>query len=222
VPAFASKQGFRFAVLLAAVALGAASLMLSATRPHGLGVEPDSVSYLDAARNVAHGRGFVTTVDQPLLALDREGRYTPLIHWPPLFPGLLASFERLGVSSLEADRWLNAVLFALTVALVGVIVARATGWYAGGLATGVLVALSPVMVEWHAWLASEPVFIFLTYLGLGLLAAHITSPRWLLLAAAGVAFGLAGLARYAAPPLVLAACVELLLVRRGTWQRRIQ
>jgi Dolichyl-phosphate-mannose-protein mannosyltransferase len=219
--AFASKRALTFAALLTAVALAAAALTLFATGPHGPGVNPDSVSYLDAAQNVADGKGFVTAVDQPLLTLHRSSRYTPLIHWPPLFPALLASFDRLDVSPLRADRWLNAFFFAITVALVGVIVARATRWYGAGVAAAVLVALSPVMVEQHAWLVSEPVFIFLTYLGLGLLAAHLSSPRWPVLAAAGVAFALAGLARYAAPPLVIAACAAVLLVRRGTWQTRI-
>src|SRR5687768_2666146 len=72
----------------------------------GAGVSPDSVLYIDAARNLLAGKG--------LVALG-----IPLSHYPPGYPAVLALGGLAGIEPLAGARLLNALLFGLNAMLIG-------------------------------------------------------------------------------------------------------
>lgn len=76
------------------LAAGGAGLLAWITRK-GLGLTPDSLTYLDTARQVLDGRG--------LLFTSWYGTLQPLTHYPPVYPWLLAQLGRIA-PSLEAVR----------------------------------------------------------------------------------------------------------------------
>ena len=93
-------------LIVAAAALGAA-LVMARVLPHGVGLTHDSMYYIEAARNVTAGAGFVNT----------DGSvYTT---WPPGYPILLAIAGLGIVDPHSAAGALNAVLFGLTIFAAG-------------------------------------------------------------------------------------------------------
>src|SRR6476646_8102515 len=80
---------------VAGAAVVAVALTLVATAHWGPGAEPDSVTYLAAARHLRAGHGFA----------DIDG--TPLTLFPPVFPAAVAALEWLGLGALPAARFLN-------------------------------------------------------------------------------------------------------------------
>src|SRR4051794_17752188 len=74
----------------------------------------DTAFYHAVADSLAHGAGF-------------EYFGHPTVHWPPGFPFVLAGVYRLFGAHVTAGLVLNALLGALTVALVYAIALRAAG-----------------------------------------------------------------------------------------------
>lgn len=182
---------------LVLIGLFASALVAWATQPYGIGVKSDSVAYVEAARNLASGVG--------LGRLTPDGVFKPLSHFPPLYPALLAGFERLGFGAFDAARWLSAFLTGSNVTLAGGIVLGITGStvFATALAGALLV--SPAFFQSHLYAMSDPLglaFFLSTILSLGRWMKERTF-GWLLLSA--LLASLAFLTRYAgvAAPILL-------------------
>jgi hypothetical protein len=75
------QKKYAMLCVLAVSLIGVVSLAF-ATRL-GAGISPDSTVYVDAANNLKMGRG--------LSVQSGPDEFTPLAHFPPLFPALLAS-----------------------------------------------------------------------------------------------------------------------------------
>src|SRR5687768_2652563 len=99
------------------IALGISGmiLLLAATR-WGVGLITDSLTFVEAARNLAKGQGLAT--------MTENGVLEPMTHWPPLYSFLIAVPGMFGIDPLVAARWINAALFAVTIVLIGAIVRR--------------------------------------------------------------------------------------------------
>ncbi|MBI5117225.1 hypothetical protein HZA56_12190 [Candidatus Poribacteria bacterium] len=194
-------------------AIGAVAIFLETSR--GPGLSPDSAVYLGVARSVLEGRGLTI----PFGTLEP----TPLTHYPPLFPSLLALIAVVSGDPLIAAGWLNMVLFGANVLLVGVIVNRYTCSVRMSL-LGAILALSSIAMLWiHSWVWTEPLFVFLGLLGLLQLAEHLKNPRPPLLVISASIVALAFLARYAGVALVGAGIAGILLLSgRGTVYARIR
>lgn len=169
----------------------------------GIGITPDSVAYIAAARELLSGHGY------------------PITHWPPLLSVSLATIGLFRVDPLVGAKWLNAVLFATNIALAGTIVARYTrgSLWASFLAAFLMLTSSDMlMIHSMAW--SEPLFIFFGFLGLLFLADYLDRQLpGLLLASAG-AVALAFLTRYPGAAFVATGSAGLVLLsRRGIWKR---
>ena len=87
----------------------AASLMLGAlafagalgiTSGAGPGLDPDSMSYLQAANTLAHG-GALRDVQRDWASVDST---MPLAHWPPGYSVAIAGVERLGADAADRGR----------------------------------------------------------------------------------------------------------------------
>ena len=100
--------------LVVALAVAGVAIGLFVTR-HGVAITDDSQTYIGAARNLADGKGitvpFTNVLDgfSPRQARDFGGK-VPLLLFPPLFSVVLAPFERLGIDSVDALRFLNPLL----------------------------------------------------------------------------------------------------------------
>ena len=110
-----------FALLL--ISLIGMVLVLRAT-PQGLGLSDDSIAYIAGARSMAAGDGY----REAWLASDQ-----PVTHFPPSFSAVLAFFGLLGIDPLHAVRWVNALLFGLNAALLGILGWRMTPSLRAGL-----------------------------------------------------------------------------------------
>ncbi|HOS64080.1 MAG TPA: glycosyltransferase family 39 protein [Candidatus Latescibacteria bacterium] len=176
----------------------------------GIGVSPDSTIYIDTARNLLAGNGFVA-------------RGAPMTHFPPLYPILLAVSGSFGSDILESARYLNALLFAANVILCSVAVWLATerSLCAAAL-TGLWVMVSYGIVQPHAMVWSEPPFMVFVLIALVALTVFIGKQRghWLYLAS--VAIGLAMLTRYVGAAFVPVLFVVPLLLASGRFFYRVR
>lgn len=192
------------AVLVATAACAAAAALLHAT-VWGVGVSPDSVRYLDAARHLAAGQGLSTGLD---------GAVAPLTHYPPLYPLLLAPLAALETPEPESVRWLNALLLVATVCLVGGAAYRGSRGSPGAAALGAgLVAAHPGVFRAHAHAWSEPPFFLLVLASLLLVSSHARRPDRRRLVLAGILAGVSVLARYAGVAVVAAGVLATLFAR---------
>ncbi len=124
-----------------------AAIALIAATPSGIGLYPDSVTYILAARNLLHGSG-----------LSLNG--LPITWFPPLYPALLAAPGALGFDPYDAARWIQCALFAFNIFWIGAIAYR----YSSSLLAAFLTAFSLLgavdMITYHASAMSEGAFLF--------------------------------------------------------------
>jgi hypothetical protein len=188
-------------------------LVLVATS-RGVGVSPDSVYYIAGARNVLDGRGLSRFP-------DAEGRYEPIVSWPPLYPLMLAAVAATGLDVPVAARWLSAGLFGATILLVCLMVRRlsAPDWLVLVAALSVAAAVDMVKVHGMAW--SEPPCMFFGLLGFLLLDLHIERPRRLLLVVAAASLACAFLTRYAGLAYVVVGALVLFMRRTRRFRARL-
>jgi hypothetical protein len=183
------NQKISAAAIVLILALGGFVTLLAATR-FGIGIYPDSVVYLDAARNLLHGAGvsaFFGLGDTP----------SPLTHFPPLYSCVLALIGATGLDLASAARLLNALLFGGNILVVGLMLrryARSSFWLPVLGAFLTLVATD--ILDAHSFALSEALFVLLTMVGLHWLTIYVDNQRRGILVAAAVAIGLSVLTRY--------------------------
>lgn len=124
------------------------SLLLSITTS-GLGISPDSVSYITAARNLAQGSG--------LFQCDTS----PFVLFGPVYPFLLAFLYRLTtIDPYQIARFINAVCYGLIVVLSYVLAKRNVPAMTLPIVITVFLGAPLLSVSLMVW--TEPLFIFLS------------------------------------------------------------
>ncbi len=201
---------------LAVIGALAAGAVLLITK-HGAGMIPDSAVYIGTARNLARGRGLTTPFNllinpySPARAAAFDGA-VPLTHYPPLFPAVLAVFERIGIDAFDAARWFNALLMGVNVFLAGVVAWRFSGGSrAAGVASAVLVAASFNVLYVHGFVVTDPLMLACFLSGFLLLERLLVVPSTTLLVGLTVCCAGAALVRYAGIALTATAVVVVLL-----------
>lgn len=196
-------------IALSTLSLSGIAALLFITR-WGIGLSYDSVSYIAIARDLLSGRGYPTVL-----------WFYRTTHWPPLLPLALAAIGTLRIDPLIGARWLNTGLFAANIALVGAIVNRYGGLFWPSVLASYVILASPNMLMIHAMAWSEPLFIFLGFLGILLLADYMDRrvPAFLFASASAVAG--AFLTRYVGGALVVAGALGLLLLSRKPSRMRL-
>ena len=187
-----------FGLFLAGLAALAAVGAWGREIPYGVGLSPDSVAYVSAARNLLAGKGFMLFISDSWIG------------WPPLFPIVLAGLGLFGADPLAVAGPLNAMTFGAIVFVTTQWLRRQGRFPFLAAWTGFALAVSPplVLVATHAW--SEPLFILFTVLGLIRLDRYLATGRrgpWL---EAVLYAALACLTRYLGLALVLAGAGVLL------------
>jgi len=154
----------------------------------GAGWVSDSYQYIGAARNFAH---------KGILAYPGPGNSRiPLTHYPPAFSVVLASFEWLGLDAYGIIRYFHALLFSLTILLVGMTVLRVTHSPWSSLFASLLTLFSAALLERHAWALSEPLFLSMTLGGFLLVDVFYKTSRRFSLVCALVCLTIAWLTHY--------------------------
>jgi hypothetical protein len=166
----------------------------------GVGVSPDSISYVSAAHNLVQSGRLIDYTTHPL------------VDFPAGYPLLLAFLIRLThMDPLVFMQFLNPLLFACLIWLCGYMADRMgypSRWYKPLLL--VCVALSPALIEVYIMLWSETVFIVLTILCMIALRRYLYRHSWGALLLVTLFAGLACTVRYAGITLVGTAGLLLL------------
>jgi hypothetical protein len=137
--------------------------------PYGSATTPDSLNYLDIARNYKSGRGMLAT-DRSLE--NHDGMlYREVRLWPPLYPLTLAASAFKLPDVVSASR-LSAVLLALSTVFAYLLLAPVMKW-SFALSASMLVCLTVPLVTVYTYAWSETLFIPL------LLLATWASARYL-------------------------------------------
>ena len=208
----------RGVVVIAVLALAAVAAAIAAfASREGAGLTPDSRGYLLVAEQIQLGNG--------LTMLDGDGKKVPLTHCPPLYPlSLWAGGAMMNGDRAAAARVIGIALFALNVALAGMIAWRASGRSAAAamLAAG-LTAVGLDLVLVHSMVWTEPMFILATFAALYFLGTFIDSGNRGMLVISAIFAATSFGTRYAGASLVLTCGLLLMFGQspRRTWAQRI-
>ena len=96
----------RTCIILGACALLGGGVLLHSSR-WGLGLSPDSVVYIGAARSLLAGHGFTLPAESAL--------FSPITHYPPLYSSLLAVTGSVAADPLNGAIWLNVAAFSVNI-----------------------------------------------------------------------------------------------------------
>jgi hypothetical protein len=135
---------------LIAVGLIGSLVQLHMTAP-GMIISGDSVHYMEGARNLALGKGYVLniTYGDPDVITGFDPGYSL-----SLVPGIL-----LGHDVQHVARILNAFLFFLTLILTGWIIYLTTDKVLPALITNLFLIMAPIIISIYSFVMSEPLFI---------------------------------------------------------------
>ncbi|MDD5556370.1 MAG: glycosyltransferase family 39 protein [bacterium] len=154
---------------------------------------PDSMLYVEIAKNIASGHG-ITTYH---LNLNSPTVPTGIVRFPPVYPLLLASIMRIGLNVAWACRIVIILSLPLTTAFIYAIGKRLMS-PSLGVVSAILWILVSSSRHLYDYAVSEPLFVVLSMaFALVLLGAAgrngISCPRMI---AAGILAGIAALCRY--------------------------
>jgi len=211
-------------VLLAIVAIFA-GVTLKIAMPHGLTVwSVDSVTYLDAARNVLAGKGYV--YNGPWAAAHTsvpEGSPIPLTHYPPFYSLVLVATSLLAGEPLRAAYWVSVIAFALAALFAGLVVRQATPERpSNAILAALLVAVNPIILKLYSNPFSEVIYMPMALAGQWLLLRFSKTGKLLHLCVAALIFGLGCITRYSGVVWVGAAGLWLLVWGADTFLRRVK
>ncbi|UCH77958.1 MAG: glycosyltransferase family 39 protein [Candidatus Coatesbacteria bacterium] len=181
---------------------------------HHLMPEGDAGNILEVGRNLAQGRGYVTSAKW-----NFYGELGPIVHpegnRQPLVPLVAAATFAAGADSPAAARLLTLVASLAALALLYVVVRR---WFGAALALGAaaVAALEPSLL-WFSVRVQPEAWFALLFLAALAVAGDLTSERPSLIRplAVGVLLSLSYLCRLNGAALFLAYVVALFLVYRG-------
>ena len=201
-------DGITLAIIGIAV-LGVVNV-LAREATYGPRLDWDSIYYVAVARNLLAGEGFT----------NFDG--APLMHWPPIYPLLLA-LASLGLfDPLDVAGLLNAIIFGLTILVVGCYLRNL-------LESGFLVilscsalALSVPLADLSSWVLSESAFILLTILALVSADKFLAEGRNGFLIWSAALSALAWLCRYIGLAVPVALGLLLLLCRSSSLFIRVK
>jgi hypothetical protein len=189
------------------------SLLIAYTTRWGPWVFSDSTGYIASARNLIAGHG--------LGLFGASGAFHPLTLHPPFFSLLLGFFGWIGIDLLAAARWLNVILFGLTISLVGTTIFALTHSSWLSIICSIIILSMTDLIDIYSGAMSEPLFIFTGLLSISLVLWFLRNNRFLVLIAAAIAVGLSIITRYAGIAFMIAGISALLVLSSKNWKNRI-
>lgn len=198
-------------LILAFFALVGVAVLFYCTR-WGIGLGSDSFYYISGANNLQDGLGY----SRP----SGDGSVRLITHFPPVYSFFITALSLVGLDTMEAARWLNALLFGANIFVIGLTLHRfsASLWIA--LAGAFATLSSPVMLSVHSWALSEPLFLLFVLLALWTLGSYLEGRRRLHLLVASAFAALAYLVRYVGSTVIMTGAVVMLLPFGLNWRKR--
>lgn len=184
------------------------------THEWGMGLSPDSASYVSAARGLLKGQGLV----QP----PQWNQTLPMFAYAPLFSILLAGLALGGIDVLVGAKFLNLLIFGANIFLTGFVTFHYTRSRWASWSSSFFILTSLVMLELHSMVWSEPVFVFFGFLGLFLLALFLDGHRnYFLFLCSSLSLGLGFLTKYSGISFVIAGVLAVFLLARQSWVQKV-
>ncbi len=177
---------------------------------HGIGTRWDSTYYIQVARNLYEGNGFVQAGGVPY----RDGA--------PLFPLSLAVAKWIGIDILEGARYINSIAFSISVFVAAIWLRRrieSTGlilWVVSGC------VFASSLGHYSAFAMTESLFIVFAMLALYCVDRFFETNKHYMLLLAGSFSGLALVTRYIGVTIVATGILCVLFVRGTPLQRQIR
>jgi hypothetical protein len=191
---------------------GLAGLIVSWAMAWGPWTIGDSVGYIEGARNLADGLGFVVR--------RASGQLAPWSFHPPLYSILLSPFRLAGLELILAAKLLNIVLFTITILFLGLVLFRSLDLPIFALVISVLMLSSPQTLMIFTGVMSEPLYLATSIASLLLLVLYLRRNLGLLLVASGFLAALSALTRYIGIHAILTGSLILLIfLRKGIRER---
>lgn len=189
-----------------------AALMLSVSLRWGIGISPDSTTYIEGARHLLAGEGYVRFLNGEIRAIS---------HFPLGYSMALASVSRMtGLEPVDSAKTLACFLLSLNLVLVFLLGrlwshSRKTAWL-----SVLLMGVAPDFFLIHHMAWSEPLFVLLSLASLIALERFHQqgSHGWLMVSSAMLALAL--LTRFIGVVIIGSLCCWLLLFGEGTWFKR--
>jgi hypothetical protein len=176
-------------------------------------VTSDATMYIVSARNFLAGRGF--GIYRP------SGRFLPLSIIPPMFPLTLSAIGTLGIDLTIAAKWLNSILFGLTLLVTATSIYNLTRWTWFSITWSLFFLIQPELIGIFSGAMSEPLFFFAGFSGLFLLIYYMKLNRRIMLIGAAITTGVAFFTRYVGSAFLIAGALGLLLFQQGNLKKRI-
>ena len=188
-------------IIIIILSLSGTAVVLLGISRYGTGLSPDSVMYISAAKNLLSGKG--------LTGFDGK----PYMHWPPLYPVLLAITDAVGIDPVKGAGFLNALFFGSIVFTSGLLFIRYIRSKSIVILAVASVLLSVPLLNASVLALTEPLFILLAVVFVLALDGFLIKPSWLLLFLLSVIAALSTLQRYIGITLALTG---LILILTGT------
>ena len=183
-------------------------LVLIITKPYGLGVLSDSISYLVAGDNFSKCNGLTV--------------FDSIYHrWPPLFPIFIGFLEKLNIDILTSLRYFYSLVFAFIVILFGNILKQYIKTFLlFSFAMATLVFSSPLLLS-ISWVMSEGLFTFTVIIGYYYLHRYFHSQSYKHLVLLSFSIGLTAVTRYVGVLFILSTVIILLLFTNKDRHKKI-
>ena len=194
----------RYTLLIAAISGFGSVSTLARVANNGVGLHWDSINYIDVARNLLEGNGFINFYG------------TLYTDWPPFYPALLALASFGIFDPLDVVTPINAILFGLTIFFTGHYLLQRLNSQILTLVSCLAVAVSTALTGSASWALTEPAFILFTVLALIKTDKYLKENTYSALIGAAILTALAFLTRYIGITVLISILWVLILQRNIT------
>jgi len=208
-----NRSPWSFWIVMVTLALIGGAVQLHLTRD-GMGLSGDSVHYMEGAKNIAMGNGYVRHIS--------EGDPIVMTGFPPIYPLTLVPAFWLSVDVQQYARFLNTFLFVLTLILTGWIVYKATHMVIPAAGVSIFMIASPAILTIYSWLMSEPLFHVLLLATFILWLWYIKTPKVWKVILISVIAGTMTLTRLAGLAFLPPVALGFLIFGKGHFKRKLR
>lgn len=174
----------------------------------------DSVAYLASARNMIKGIGIG-------YYFPNGSFYTQIIQ-APFYPVILALIGILRVDLIAGARVLNILLFGGTIFFAGLIFIHYSNYPWLSVIACIVLGTFPGFVEIYTGVMTEPLFLFLYFLGVYFLFGYLKQKRNSWLITSGIITGLLPATRYIGFVCILTSIFTIMLFLETDWRIRFK
>jgi hypothetical protein len=174
----------------------------------------DSVEYIVTARNLIQGDGFGYPLTSSTFYLNTFKA--------PLYSVVLSGIGLFRVDLVDAARFLNILLFAITTIMVGLTFINFSSNPGLSIPAVLLFAIFPITVKFYSSSLSEPLFLCLLVINVYCLLNYLKSLSMGWLVSSAVLASLLPMVRYMGIVFIPVGAASVLVFLSGSWKERIK